>query len=342
MYRLGIDFLTKVYVIMKNILAASLVALFLAACSNTELGESLSSNSSSDGTVSGSDSGTSSPKSDNSTSQSASGVSGSQSAPGDSGAQSGSSDSGSGDSRSGSGSQSGSKGSGSGESKVKFAAEDPGSQSSSGDSGSQSDNRNADGKSVSKGSSKDSGSISGGDSGSGDSGSGDSGSQSDDRNADGKSVSKGSSKDSRSTSGPESTSGSDSQSVTEYKGGDNFTPNEERQFVTQVGDRVFFGYDRHTLTPDAVKTLEAQVKWLKDKPDVKIVIEGHADERGTREYNLALGERRANSIRAFLVSSGIAKDRILIVSYGKERPAVAASNEAAWAQNRRGVTVLGD
>lgn len=337
MYRLGIDFLTKVYVIMKNILAASLVALFLAACSNTELGESLSSNSSSDGTVSGSDSGTSSPKSDNSTSQSASGVSGSQSAPGDSGAQSGSSDSGSGDSRSGSGSQSGSKGSGSGESKVKFAAEDPGSQSSSGDSGSQSDNRNADGKSVSKGSSKDSGSISGGDSGSGDSGS-----QSDDRNADGKSVSKGSSKDSRSTSGPESTSGSDSQSVTEYKGGDNFTPNEERQFVTQVGDRVFFGYDRHTLTPDAVKTLEAQVKWLKDKPDVKIVIEGHADERGTREYNLALGERRANSIRAFLVSSGIAKDRILIVSYGKERPAVAASNEAAWAKNRRGVTVLGD
>lgn len=337
MYRLGIDFLTKVYVIMKNILAASLVALFLAACSNTELGESLSSNSSSDGTVSGSDSGTSSPKSDNSTSQSASGVSGSQSAPGDSGAQSGSSDSGSGDSRSGSGSQSGSKGSGSGESKVKFAAEDPGSQSSSGDSGSQSDNRNADGKSVSKGSSKDSGSISGGDSGSGDSGS-----QSDDRNADGKSVSKGSSKDSRSTSGPESTSGSDSQSVTEYKGGDNFTPNEERQFVTQVGDRVFFGYDRHTLTPDAVKTLKAQVKWLKDKPDVKIVIEGHADERGTREYNLALGERRANSIRAFLVSSGIAKDRILIVSYGKERPAVAASNEAAWAQNRRGVTVLGD
>lgn len=337
MYRLGIDFLTKVYVIMKNILAASLVALFLAACSNTELGESLSSNSSSDGTVSGSDSGTSSPKSDNSTSQSASGVSGSQSAPGDSGAQSGSSDSGSGDSRSGSGSQSGSKGSGSGESKVKFAAEDPGSQSSSGDSGSQSDNRNADGKSVSKGSSKDSGSISGGDSGSGDSGS-----QSDDRNADGKSVSKGSSKDSRSTSGPESTSGSNSQSVTEYKGGDNFTPNEERQFVTQVGDRVFFGYDRHTLTPDAVKTLKAQVKWLKDKPDVKIVIEGHADERGTREYNLALGERRANSIRAFLVSSGIAKDRILIVSYGKERPAVAASNEAAWAQNRRGVTVLGD
>ena len=127
-----------------------------------------------------------------------------------------------------------------------------------------------------------------------------------------------------------------------YQGGDAYSAADERTFVAEVGDRVFFGYDRSTLTPKSIETLKAQAKWLKNKTAIKITVEGHADERGTREYNLALGERRASAVRSFLISQGISAERILVVSYGKERPAVAGSNEIAWAKNRRAVSVLRD
>lgn len=158
----------------------------------------------------------------------------------------------------------------------------------------------------------------------------------------GESLSSSASSDGSTSSSSSNASGSQSAGSSKYAGGKSYTAADERQFVSQVGDRVFFGYDSSTLSGDAVKVLQAQAQWLKSKSGVKIVVEGHADERGTREYNLALGERRANSVRSFLVSQGVAQDRILVVSYGKERPAVASSDEASWAKNRRGVTVLSD
>jgi peptidoglycan-associated lipoprotein len=101
-------------------------------------------------------------------------------------------------------------------------------------------------------------------------------------------------------------------------------------------DRVFFDYDAHELRPDARETVDAWSRWLKAHPGATILIEGHADERGTREYNLALGARRANAVRDFLGTLGVEPGRIRTVSYGKERPAEAGSNEQAWARNRRG------
>lgn len=94
------------------------------------------------------------------------------------------------------------------------------------------------------------------------------------------------------------------------------------------------------LSDNAVEVLNTQVKWLKDHKKVNVIVQGYCDERGTREYNLALGERRANAVKQYLVSQGIAADRISVISYGKERPAVLGNNEAAWAQNRRAVTVV--
>ncbi len=117
-------------------------------------------------------------------------------------------------------------------------------------------------------------------------------------------------------------------------------PGSEGEFVNNVGDRVFFAYDSSVLTSEGQATLERQAAWLKQYGNVNVTLEGHCDERGTREYNLALGERRANSARNYLVSLGIPDSRITTVSYGKERPAVVGSNEAAWAQNRRSVTVI--
>lgn len=126
-----------------------------------------------------------------------------------------------------------------------------------------------------------------------------------------------------------------------YSGGDNnVSPGTQQDLVVNVGDRVFFGYDRSDLTPDARSTLERQAQWLSQYQNVSIVIEGHADERGTREYNLALGERRASAVRNYLIALGVSPTRIRTISYGKERPAVVGSNPAAWAQNRRGVTVV--
>lgn len=117
-------------------------------------------------------------------------------------------------------------------------------------------------------------------------------------------------------------------------------PGSQEDLVVNVGDRVFFGFDRYDLTPEARATLDRQAAWLKRYPAVTVTIEGHCDERGTREYNLALGERRANAVKNYLVAQGIDPSRITTISYGKERPAVLGSNEAAWAQNRRAVTVV--
>ncbi len=117
-------------------------------------------------------------------------------------------------------------------------------------------------------------------------------------------------------------------------------PGSEQDLKVNVGDRVFFAFDRYDLRPDARATLQKQATWLKVHQSVTITVEGHADERGTREYNLALGERRANSAADYLKSLGVEGSRIAIISYGKERPVDPASNEAAWAKNRRAVTVV--
>lgn len=111
-------------------------------------------------------------------------------------------------------------------------------------------------------------------------------------------------------------------------------------FNAVVGDRVFFATDRHDLSSEAQRTLAGQAEWLAANPGTTAVIEGHADERGTREYNLALGARRANSAHDFLVSQGIDADRLRTVSYGKERPVELCSEERCWSENRRAVTVV--
>lgn len=108
----------------------------------------------------------------------------------------------------------------------------------------------------------------------------------------------------------------------------------------EVQDRVFFGYDSSKLSEDAKKILTTQAEWLKSDPSVTITIEGHCDERGTREYNLALGEKRANSARSFLVSNGVEISRIKVISYGKERPAFFGGKDESLAKNRRAVTVV--
>lgn len=112
-----------------------------------------------------------------------------------------------------------------------------------------------------------------------------------------------------------------------------------QDFVINVGDRVFYDLDKSNLKPAARTTLEKQAAWLKKFPSVQIALEGHADERGTREYNLALGERRANSAKDFLVALGINPNRVKVVSFGKERPVALGHDETSWSQNRRGVTV---
>ena len=117
-------------------------------------------------------------------------------------------------------------------------------------------------------------------------------------------------------------------------------PGSQQDLVVNVGDRIFFSYDQSDVSTEARTTLDKQVAWLKQYPNVNITIEGHADERGTREYNLALGERRANSVKSYILSQGIAATRVNTISYGKERPAVAEPNPAGWAQNRRAVTVV--
>ncbi|HWT97277.1 MAG TPA: peptidoglycan-associated lipoprotein Pal [Terriglobales bacterium] len=117
-------------------------------------------------------------------------------------------------------------------------------------------------------------------------------------------------------------------------------PGSAEDFKQNVGDRVFFGTDKYDLSAEAQQQLQKQAAWLNQYKAVTVTVEGHADERGTREYNLALGERRANSVANYLTALGVDKGRLSVISYGKERPECTDSNESCWAQNRRGVTSI--
>ena len=117
-------------------------------------------------------------------------------------------------------------------------------------------------------------------------------------------------------------------------------PSSPAYFQQTVGDRVLFAVDQSTLGPQARATLDGQVQWLRTNSDYNAVIEGHADEQGTRSYNLALGARRANAVMEYLVSQGIPSNRLRFVSYGKERPIEICSEESCYAKNRRAVTII--
>lgn len=117
-------------------------------------------------------------------------------------------------------------------------------------------------------------------------------------------------------------------------------PGSQEDLVANVGDRVLFAFDSSTIAADQRPVLERQAGWLGRYPDVRVQVEGHTDERGTREYNLALGQRRANAARDVLVAGGVNGARISTISYGKDRPAALGSDEASWAQNRRAVTAV--
>lgn len=117
-------------------------------------------------------------------------------------------------------------------------------------------------------------------------------------------------------------------------------PGSQQDLATNVGDRVFFAYDSSDLAPEARDTLNRQVEWLNRYPNLAITVEGHSDERGTREYNIALGDRRATTVKNYLTSMGVPASRVNTISYGKERPAVVGTDAASWAQNRRGVTTV--
>jgi peptidoglycan-associated lipoprotein len=119
------------------------------------------------------------------------------------------------------------------------------------------------------------------------------------------------------------------------------TPGSQQDFVVNVGDRVFFEVDSSELTMQARATLDKQAQWLQNYGNYAFTIEGHADERGTREYNIALGARRAQSVRDYLASRGISAQRMRTVSFGKERPVAICNDISCWSQNRRAVTVLG-
>ena len=112
-----------------------------------------------------------------------------------------------------------------------------------------------------------------------------------------------------------------------------------KELASGVPDRVFFATNETVLTTASRETLRKQASWLRKNSDINVVLEGHADERGTREYNLALGERRANSAKDYLMTYGISSDRISVLSYGKEKPVDSGSNPLAWSKNRRSVTV---
>ena len=121
---------------------------------------------------------------------------------------------------------------------------------------------------------------------------------------------------------------------------DVFTGNDTVEFLaTGVKDRVFFGTNKSILTTASRDTLRKQAAWMRKNKDITVTVEGHADERGTREYNLALGDRRANAVKDYLLTYGISGGRVAVISYGKERPVNSGSSPLAWSQNRRSVTV---
>ncbi len=142
-----------------------------------------------------------------------------------------------------------------------------------------------------------------------------------------------------STSSSSDVSSTGSESVTDSASA-SIKPGSQEDLIVNDGDRVFFNYDSFELDSDAQELLQDQVAWLKQHSGVSVIIEGHCDERGTREYNLALGEKRAQSVKNYLIGLGISSDRVSTISYGKERPAVVGSNDGAWAQNRRSVTLV--
>jgi peptidoglycan-associated lipoprotein len=117
-------------------------------------------------------------------------------------------------------------------------------------------------------------------------------------------------------------------------------PGSQQDLAQSAGDRVFFEFDRSDISPEAQQILQRQAEWLQRYPNVTVTIEGHCDERGTREYNLALGERRANAAKQVLVAAGIPASRLSTISYGKDRPIVPGSTEEAWAQNRVAITTV--
>ena len=118
------------------------------------------------------------------------------------------------------------------------------------------------------------------------------------------------------------------------------TPGSQRDFTQNVGDIVYFSTDQTDLTPEGTQIVAKQAQWLKQYPQYTITIEGHADERGTREYNIALGARRATSVRNYLAQNGVNASRIRTISYGKERPVAVCNDISCWSQNRRAQTVL--
>ena len=157
----------------------------------------------------------------------------------------------------------------------------------------------------------------------------------------------GSSASSSASSGTSSSSsgGTSSSTSSSSASSDSGTPSysydtDPKTALIKVGDRVLFGYDSSELDDDDRSILDNQGKFLNQNPSLKVTIEGHCDERGTREYNLALGEKRASAVKDYLISVGINSDRISVVSYGKERPQVLGSNKAAWSMNRRSVTSI--
>ena len=123
-------------------------------------------------------------------------------------------------------------------------------------------------------------------------------------------------------------------------GGPGFAPGSQQDLAATAGDRVFFAYDQSTISSEGQQILERQAQWLKRYAQVSVTIEGHCDERGTREYNLALGERRAQAVKNVLVALGIPAARIQTISYGKDRPIVVGSDEGGYAQNRVGITTV--
>ena len=114
----------------------------------------------------------------------------------------------------------------------------------------------------------------------------------------------------------------------------------QQDLVVNVGDRIFFDFDKFELRSVARRTLARQAEWLRSNPNVTVTVEGHTDERGTREYNIALGERRAVTVKNFLIEQGVNASRITTISFGKERPVSVGSSEVSWSQNRRGVTTV--
>jgi peptidoglycan-associated lipoprotein len=118
------------------------------------------------------------------------------------------------------------------------------------------------------------------------------------------------------------------------------TPGSPQDFTVNVGDRIFFDTDSSSIRADAQQTLSKQAQWLNQYPNYKVTVEGHADERGTREYNLALGARRAEATRDYLASQGVQGNRMRTISYGKEKPVAVCDDISCWSQNRRAVTAL--